>query len=594
MRKLSESKIVVYFKYFIPIIIIFAVCLYHIKDNSIIRICGDEFGYWAAGSWMAGYDWSDVQGANSYYGYGYGVVLAIILKIARNSIIAYRCALILNIVFICIMYLIALRLLDIFDIDKVIPDNCRIIIAFVGNLYVSNVFYTQFTMSEVFLAFLFWILFFLFALTVKNGVSMTKNILILFISVFTFSVHMRMIGVIFVSILFLVYLNVQEKKINKHKNLLILFLLCIGLFISIFVIQKMYKESFSIEGITQTANDITTQTKKFGRIFSKDGIRNFIYSLSGKIFYAMASTFIIYAYFVIKVIDWTICDIKHCKMNTLNLKFSDKTIMGLFLSLANLSQVMIGAIFMTNITVRQDALVYGRYFEFTMMPIIFICMYVIYMEHGCNKKQIISSIMVFLVFSIAVNYVNHYDAPQDNYWINATGLYKVMQDNEFRINTYLFIAMVDIFIFLLIMNFGSMYKIRRYLLPIAYVFTGIIWISLAKYDYEEGCLSWSNTFTESEIKLLATIEELEAEDDLIYYCEKNNYRVQPIQFLLKEHNIKIAVSLEDIETSGKKYVLTTSKDYESTGDITDDYYEFIAQSSWLKLWERKEYKNDIH
>ena len=62
---------------------LFFIYMLQVSELKMISIIGDEFGYWASGSFLAGFDWSDVASYNAYYSYGYGIWLYLILKIVN-------------------------------------------------------------------------------------------------------------------------------------------------------------------------------------------------------------------------------------------------------------------------------------------------------------------------------------------------------------------------------------------------------------------------------------------------------------------------------------------------------------------------------
>ena len=56
----------------------------------------DEFGYWASAANWIGYDWSGLTALNSYYSFGYSLLLVPVLKICSGAVMAYRTAVALN------------------------------------------------------------------------------------------------------------------------------------------------------------------------------------------------------------------------------------------------------------------------------------------------------------------------------------------------------------------------------------------------------------------------------------------------------------------------------------------------------------------
>ncbi len=93
--------------FFFQYLLLFAVLIFCIHQYSIHKIFGfslypDEFGYWASAAGWVGYDWSGAASIGSYYSFGYSLVLAPILKLCRDGVLAYRVAVTVNMLLQCI------------------------------------------------------------------------------------------------------------------------------------------------------------------------------------------------------------------------------------------------------------------------------------------------------------------------------------------------------------------------------------------------------------------------------------------------------------------------------------------------------------
>ena len=97
MHKLKQEHI-----YFILLLLIIF-CVFQYGGR---KICGfslypDEFGYWASAAKVIGYEWSEVASLGSYYSFGYSLLLAPLLKLFREGIAAYRAAIAVNMILMC-------------------------------------------------------------------------------------------------------------------------------------------------------------------------------------------------------------------------------------------------------------------------------------------------------------------------------------------------------------------------------------------------------------------------------------------------------------------------------------------------------------
>ena len=90
----------------ILVVLIALISLIDMKDIMTIHIATDEFGYWTAAADFVGFDWSECASLNTYYSFGYGLVLAPLLLLIKNPIDVYKLALILNVFFIQLSFLL--------------------------------------------------------------------------------------------------------------------------------------------------------------------------------------------------------------------------------------------------------------------------------------------------------------------------------------------------------------------------------------------------------------------------------------------------------------------------------------------------------
>ena len=107
----KRIKIKIFFRNMIYIVFILAIGISQVRYATGPVIMPDEVGYWSAGATLAGRDWSGVMSMSPYYGYGYGFILCIIIRLFSAPLNMYRCALILNIFFLVIIFIVSYHII---------------------------------------------------------------------------------------------------------------------------------------------------------------------------------------------------------------------------------------------------------------------------------------------------------------------------------------------------------------------------------------------------------------------------------------------------------------------------------------------------
>ena len=156
MGDTSQSVIKdVYIKY-AGVLLILVLTLYNLRDLDLIHILHDEYGYWAAGAFFAGRDWSEITSYTAYYSYGYGFILAPLICFMKNASHMYKAAIVINALMLVGTYFIA-----ILCIQKLFPElnkKWSYVIAMFSTIYCNNLIQAQVTWSETLLYFLFWLI----------------------------------------------------------------------------------------------------------------------------------------------------------------------------------------------------------------------------------------------------------------------------------------------------------------------------------------------------------------------------------------------------------------------------------------------------
>lgn len=359
-RNKMRSKDSVYFVFFS--MIIFCIFGYGIHRIFGFVIFPDEFGYWASAAAGAGYDWSGLTSLGSYYSYGYGLLLFPILKLFSDSVMAYRAAIAVNALLMCVSAVFIDRIVRIF-----FPKTEKVRLIFASGIavfYPGFIFYMQMTLTEALLMFLYAaVCYQVLGLLERPGGL--KAVMLALTLVYMYFVHMRTIGIIIACVLTLLLWMLKKPECRKKVFLflgLLLVLGIIGLSLKEAVTGAIYSGASAAK---LSANDYKGQWWKFADLISLQGMREFIIGCAGKLFYlGMASFGIFY---------WAVW---HLAKNILVLfrKRARKEEAGaaewgaLFLLLTVIFQFLIAAVYMKDAS-RIDNIVYGRYNDF-LLPVL--------------------------------------------------------------------------------------------------------------------------------------------------------------------------------------------------------------------------------
>ena len=315
----------------------------------------DEFGYWAHAAGILGYDWSSITSLGSYYSFGYSVILIPIMALFNNAVIAYRAAVVVNAALLFFTFLLLIRIAEFIGLRRNVPLICAAVV-----FYPSYLVYMQMTMVEIPLMFAYTLAVYLF-IRVIHRPKICNFVVLSIILVWMYSLHMRSIGVIVALILTLLFLSIIDSKYRKYSIFLVV-LVFLG-----FVIMTMVK-NYQISNLwTDTdrnfisENDYSGQIDKIGSLLTAKGIKNFLIGCIGKIFYLCIATVGTFYFAVIRLVG----NVRSLKSNR------DAGIFSLFILMSTAVEFQITALFLCDSS-RVDKIIYGRYIEFILPPLIII------------------------------------------------------------------------------------------------------------------------------------------------------------------------------------------------------------------------------
>lgn len=569
------------------IIVLLAIPFWHVNVRSIPYVYNDEFGYWASAANFAGLDWSETFSKISYYSYGYGIILAILIMIFNNMALAYKVAIILNGIWLMLSFIFLYKSARILypKINKIYI----LIVSFTATIFSSNIAESNYTWPEVFL-------FFLFSVTIYLAISVIRNpgkiniILLGIISIYSFYVHQRTLG-ISIAVFLLVMVLIIFKKIGFKE--LLYFIIPIIIFGVIFsLIKSDVIDSVWLNGETVDSNNFSGQIEKIISIFSFEGIMKIFLSFCGKLYYVFAATFLLVPLGLVSI--WKNWILSKAKIN-----ISDSFFIGAFLSVAFLFTMGINTIFMMtpgNVT----HIVYGRYTD-NLLGIFLIIGIIEFWEYGVDIKINLSFLALFSFFSLAVYYAVGYFGLQYRAAINAIGISYIVEENYIEIWKGICFILGVWFVLQFIRNvLKNKRKMQMIcicgILAISFVIIGLNAYSAFEVDWGSAAQS-----SEKSYEIINTLQKESGKDIEVYaIMEETGYPLRHsgngIQFLLKDktvHSISMSEALEK-EWSNNDIILASARTKVLSGFSViymDDTYEIMVEqgSNLYELAKQKDY-----
>lgn len=557
------SRFIVYLLFPLLIIIVMG---YGMKSIMTIHIASDEFGYWTAAANIMNYDWSYCASWNEYYSFGYGFLLAPLFLI-ENPNLTYKFALYLNIAFIVGAYYLLVKIIYTFTDKKTLM--CCGCIAVVISFYPGLIFYSKLSMVECFLwcAFIGSIYYLQkFIITKKKRYVVVANI----INSYAVWVHMRAIGILIALVLCLMIYVMYARKIERKDFLiLIIFMVCILGMVHFKTNLKEAQYALS----QNTGNELAGQVDKIQSLLSIEGIKQFLFNFVGRIWYLGNTTFFIFYIGVVSCIRKIIRKV---------IERNEIVILFLYIFTSILSIIAISSLFMIYLqNGRKDILIYGRYSDFVLAPILAIGM--IEFIRGMVKIKYIFIFGIFhLICAISVRAIELAYNMSSCLDVAIPGFYYWFYKNDFSNDSYISASMITVSIVLL----SNFILTKKRLL--ADIFIGclicIFWINMGYKSYE---ISDTHKHDEDYYQVYTVIQDnlKEANKSVIYCYDSEDMKdeyyhkgIDRIQFLLKGKSI-VFCNLEK-ENPGKKSIVVVRNH-----SLINEYFKQYAK----KILENNEF-----
>ncbi len=576
MPKISKSKL------YTSLILLLVFCIFQL---SVIRLYGfslypDEFGYWASAAKSAGYDWSKLASLGSYYSFGYSLILRPGLCIFKGGITAYRAAIAINYIMIGGIFILLVATLK--RVVAGMGPTAGTLICACSAFYPPLVLYSQMTMAETLLTFLFVLTSYFFAGFInKPGVV---NLMLLVVSVgYMYCVHMRSIGVIVSLILTYLILGIADKK---SRNYVLLFVGAIGVALVVFVIIKrnVISNVFAYADAEDlNVNSYGSQGWKIRDIFTGPGFVDFMIEVFGKLYYLTVSTFGTFVFLCISAVKGVINIIRSAEYKEPRRIIS---FFSVFVLLSTLSEVMISAIYMHG-SDRADSLLYGRYEELVgpvviMLGLVEICSLI---KDSDLKSTLITTIGTILGLAILTPVFIGYFEKKNYYrmrgfFVSGIGYlneYYQYDPKGFMIKAT-FVGIIGMIIFT-----GAMILAVRFRNPAFFI--GIILLLQIILGVRLG-IQWTYRINDYVYSNLRLTDKFKQSDRALYYLNgDDNLYVDFVQFQLPDREIVILNPDELSNADMSNGYLIVNWNYEGIEEVTAMYGGYLESEMFRVFYD---------
>lgn len=533
------------------LLLIFSIFQYSIERIYVFFLYPDEFGYWSSAATILGWDWKEVSALGSFYSFGYSLCLIPLLKLIPDSLTAYRGAIAVNMLFMCLAFFLLKRLAE-----RFLPKSLAklgLFFAAAAVFYPAWIFHLQFTATEAMLFFLF-VLLSLLTLFFLERPGIWPALGLALVSGYGFMVHMRFVGAAAACAVTIALWGLLQSK--SRKKLLLLGVALAAVFLLAFFLKSVVRESvYSGAGEEVLKhNEFGGQLGKIAYLFTLEGALQLIKNLSGKVLYLGAASLGSFYYGLF----WCI---QECRKLVQKLQkggdIPAKTFLAVFLLLAAAAQIAIGSVYSVQ-NKDLDWIIYGRYSEF-VLPVVMVTGLCWFCRQGGSLLPVVGAWLCHTAASMLC-LVSFLDAPvQEIRGYMSVGLSWLMKGEE--VNPAFFLFQAWLFgSFLLILVSLCVYitkKKSRLVWLLGLILAGEIILGLEashKYIYPV------NEYMRYELHMGETILEDMPEAEVLYLKEDRVQWIDMIQMQLRERTIHVITGEELAGRAGEGTVLIVHKD----------------------------------
>lgn len=560
----------------LPILLIVGVTLYDIRNLDMITVLNDEFGYWSNAAIMAGINWKPLMAETPYYSFGYSILLVPLFFMFKDYAILYKSAIVLNVLLLAASYFCAKYIVS--NLLNVKSEMMRFSLSIISVLTGTVIFQSQIGWSETLITFLMWASIALL-ISIEKKISIRKVLGLSVLCVYMLSVHQRMIVCVVVCLGCLCGILIQEKWSRKQ---IAVFIITLGAGYLIYKVLKSVQISqFYGNSYSSATNNISVNGNFFLNYFNKivSDFKLFFISLGGKI---TACLFMTYFTFPIALYQYACDTLQHLKKKIKVKYFWTYT----YIVFSFACMVLATSLQMMNCFSRKDIVVYTRYFDYTVGPVIMLGMYALLSK---GKKSIRLFAGIYLVYGILLyKTFDIVDKAQSFFNVPCSSVYGgIMQyskkltekvDWDYCRGLSLICALI-IFLTVFIIQFIRKQDMK-YICLVSVLLIGQIYIG----HYSNEWLNNARNGFRSNVQPI--FEQVKENNYNIYYIknpELGGYYTNPkyLQFMLMDRSINVITWDKEAAIESNSWVLSEKDD-----EIQDASYVFVKSTNTMNLYEK--------
>lgn len=540
---------------------IVALGLWRIDEQLAPIILMDEFGYWSNAAFMTGRDWSQIAQYNAYYSYGYSVFLAIIMLLFSSTALSYPVAILLNCCFLCITFLLLIKIGEFLFPN--VSKSWVIVASYIAIIYPTYCANMHIAWAESLLVLMFALCVYALIILMRTPNILTTGFFAVAIF-YCYTVHQRAIGVLVAGVLifFIMYINKNIEK--KHM------LAFCGIMVILFIVHGGVKnailQKLLISAINDkaTINDYTSIWEHIVYWFNLEGLKKMIASCIGKFYYLQISSYGLFSVGLFYIVKKSFV-----KNEIEDKKITIEQIVYFFMGLSFLAIFMTASIFTLD-AMRLDGLVYGRYTEWALAPIILVAL----LEIDKKDTKIYISNIVLTMLLTWILWSIYKDHPEWTQFFAICSLIMAMYTALTQCVGYQFIFYSCIWVLIIMFLITLCLQIKHKNKRIAIAGILILLFTLSGY----WCTSrvFESNYRSSAVETIYECISENKDKDVYYVMDEGQtiWYVADLQVMDINREIK-EVSLEQL-AGVKGYVLIgtgnsylTSRDYSEEIQIQD-------------------------
>lgn len=568
-KKKLDEKQKEYIALGIAVLAVFIISIWYLKENYSLKVWGDEFGYWQSAAFLTGKDWSSVASTNSYYGFGFGILLApIMLLFGHDAMLMMHAALVMEALMLSSCVFAAYLCVNYFNAE--IKGIMRALIAFVPVVYPSNILYVNMTMAEILIVTLIWWYTYVVLRFIRDK-KFSEAVTLIVMSVYMYSVHQRTIAIMAISLALIVWM--YREKLFTKKLLIVLALLACGL-LAVFVFKDKYTQVMysQTSEAAYEANNLAGQSSKVVNILTTwDGFCKFLQSIIGKFYYVSAASF------TLAVLGMIYCGQRLWECVVKKAK-ADDGIAYLVIVLNYLAAHMIGAIYMSDgYGYRTDILIYGRYIEHTIGPLILLG--ILYLYEKADVKTILVTMSITALAAILSANTIEYRASNSNIWSNCSAIADLFTTNRYVNSKAIYMALYRAFFFIAVLYTSLVWrkKVKEGLFALGLLWICFTWVSIGYETRNEKVIPWADELYYQQAEVLEHIDE---EEFGLYDAYIGGF----FQFLRVDAKVKCFESMEAVADYEKPLYIISYAESEDIGEIYEEQ-DVIFSNQMYVLWK---------